>query len=99
MTKQTTHKLSPSWVKHASEVRQQIASQETQIMIFKGKILEAQQEIEFMRRHMSVTIGQIEAAEHLPPSLKPYTLSEDGTALIGEIEIKEVGNGVDNSTV
>jgi hypothetical protein len=89
VTKPVTHKLGPTWALHAAEVLQQIRMKEIEVQGLKGKILDAQQEIDFMRRHMSVLIGQIEKAEHLPPSVRPYALSEDGSAMIGEIEAQE----------
>lgn len=82
-----THKLSPEWAQHCAEVLQQVRQFEDQAAILDGKAAQIRNEVAFMKRHLSVTIGTIEKADKLPTSLTPYRLTEDGSALVGEMEV------------
>jgi hypothetical protein len=100
MKTQVTHRLSPTWAQHFQEVLSQVTQFENEALILDGQAAAKRKEADFMKRHLSVLIGQIEKADKLPPSLKPYALSQDGSTLIGEVEVQqEKPNVMDNSAV
>lgn len=79
------HQLGETWAKHAQEVLEQANESLRQAYELEGRAAEQRREAETMKKHLSVLIGQIVAAERLPPSLTPYRLSPDATKLLGEM--------------
>jgi hypothetical protein len=99
MTVPVQHKLSPDWAQHAAEVISQIKHADEQAWILEGQAAHNRREAETMRKHLVTVIDQIRKVEKLPPSLKPYALSADCSALIGEVDIQqEKTDGVADST-
>lgn len=80
------HELSPAHRQHAQECLAQIKEHQQQIAFHKAAIYDHEREISVMTKHLGVLLGLIEQAEHLPPSLKPYELSPDGTKLLGVMD-------------
>jgi hypothetical protein len=79
------HALSESEQRHIAEVRAQIDTFEADILRLKGAIWDRQGELSFMRRHLSLYIGNIATDAGLPMGSQ---LSQDGAAILAR------GNGV-----
>jgi hypothetical protein len=79
------HDLSESERRHIAEVRAQIDAFEAEMLKLKGAIFDRQNELSFMRRHLSLFIGNIATNAGLPMGSQ---LSQDGAAILAR------GNGV-----
>lgn len=73
------HPLTEAERNHIAEVRMQMNDTAGEVLKLKGAIFDKQNEIELMRRHLSLFIGTIATEARLPMG---STLSPDGAALI-----------------
>ena len=80
------HKLAPTYAQHFQQVRQQIIDEEEAAFALEGKARFKREQAHMMRKHLGQLVELISQAEQLPASAIGYTLSEDGTALIGETD-------------
>jgi hypothetical protein len=80
MTEQKTYTLSDAERRHVAEVRAQLSESEAECLKLKGAIWDKQNEMSFMRRHLSVFLGNVATNAGLPIG---STLSADGASLIG----------------
>lgn len=89
------HTLAPAYVKHIAEVRQQIAENERTQREHEGLIRRLEKEADTMKKHLQTLLTLIVEADHLPASVEPWSLSQDGSRLIGKISVtEEAQNGV-----
>jgi hypothetical protein len=80
------HRLSPAYAQHFQTVRDQILHEEEAAFALEGKARFRREQAHNMRKHLSQLIEIITQAEQLPASTAGYSLSEDGTVLIGDTE-------------
>jgi len=78
------HQLSPEWRDHFRTAKQRMERAQQEILRLRGLIQLRQEEIEQLRQHISWLITAVAQADHAPEC--NYTLSDDCTRLIGEVE-------------
>src|SRR5262245_9162005 len=81
---QIEHKLDPATVQFAAEMIKQLNAKRAEYLGFLGQAKEVELQVEMMRQALSQHLQLVERAAALPPSIRPYMLSPDGTKLIGE---------------
>lgn len=85
----TTYKLTESERRHISEVQAQLNSMQSEIVTLEGQIRLREREMSFMRRHLSIYLGQMATEHGLPLG---SALNADMTVLMARGE--GVNNGV-----
>lgn len=75
----TRHDLSAAERQHVAEVRAQLDEFSAEVLKLKGAIYDKQNELSFMRRHLTVYLGTIATNAGLPLG---SALSADGASLI-----------------
>jgi len=81
--KNIEHELQNPWRAHIREILGQIQQGEGLILQLRGRIALVEQDIAFMRRHLGVLLAQIAQADELPKPEGNYSLSADGTKIVG----------------
>lgn len=89
------HTLAAAYARHIAEVRQQIAENERTQREYDGLIRRLEIEADKMKKHLQTLLTLVIEADHLPASVEPWALSQDGAKLIGRIAVtEEVDNGM-----
>lgn len=73
-----SYTLAASERQHISEVQAQMNATQQDILVLEGQIRVRERELSFMRRHLSLYVGQIAGDHGLPPG---SVLSQDLTTL------------------
>ena len=83
-----TYKLAESERRHISEVQAQMQNFQNEILQLEGQVHLRERELSFMRRHLSLYIGQMATDHGLPMG---SALTQDLTMLVAR---EGAGNGV-----
>ena len=87
--KKIEHEIQNPWRAHIREVLGQIEQAEGLILQLRGRISLVEQDIAFMRRHLGVLLVQIAQADELPKPEGKYSLSADGSKILGVFQDDE----------
>lgn len=81
MSEAKEYALTEAERRHVAEVRAQMIEFEGETLKLKGAILDKQQELSFMRRHLSLFLGNMATNAGLPMGA---SLSPDGSLLVAK---------------
>lgn len=79
------HKLSPAVAAYAQRSLQQLAELRKLYLAALGAAKEHELAADAVRMALGQQLAIVQAAEGLPQPMSPYRLSDDGTAMIGEL--------------
>lgn len=82
------YEIAAVFAEHIGEVREQMVSNRDQRLKHHGIIHELDLEYNQMQKHLGVLLGLIERNDHLPASVVPYALSQDGKKMLGKVTVK-----------
>lgn len=79
------HKLPDVWRTHIQDCLRNANRIEQEAEILDGRAAKMRKEVEQIRNHVRFLLPPIIAEANLPESVTPYHLSDDATAIVGEI--------------
>ena len=80
------HKLSPAIAMYAQQTMEALRQKRKDYLATLVQARELEMESMVLQRGLEQALALVQQTEHLPAPVKPYTLSEDCSALVGEVE-------------